>query len=183
MYRLFVAVPVPDHIKNSLLQLKINISGAKWIEKEQLHITLKFIGEVDGQLFCDIRKKLSEIRMDHFSLRFKGVDHFPPGNSRRGSPPKVLWAGVEDKVLLVKLKAGIEIALSECGIKRESRKFKSHITLARLKNPHLQSVINFLSANSTFRSGSFRVGEFRLYSSKLLPGGAVHNIEAIYPLD
>ena len=183
MYRLFIAVPIPDYIKNSLLQLKVNIPGAKWTQEDQLHITLKFIGEVDGQVFNDIRKILSEIKMDQFPLQIKGVGYFPPGNFHKRSAPKVLWAGIEDVVLLTRLRNKIESTLNECGIKREGRKFNPHITLARLRNSHPNSITEFLSAYSTFKSDSFGVGEFRLYSSKLLPGGAVHNIEAVYSLD
>lgn len=183
MYRLFIAVPIPDHIKNKLLSLEVNISGAKWTHEDQLHITLKFIGEVNGQIFRDIRNKLSEIKMDQFLLQIKGVGYFPPGNFHKRSAPKVLWAGIEDAVLLIRLRNKIESTLNECGIKREGRKFNPHVTLARLRNSHSNSVAEFLSAHSTFKSKKFNVGEFRLYSSKLLPGGAVHNIEAVYPLD
>lgn len=182
MYRLFIAVPIPSHIKSSLLQLRVNIPGAKWIPEDQLHITLKFIGEVDGHVFKDIRNKLSEIKMDQFPLQIKGVGYFPPGNSSKRSVPKVLWAGIGDLIYLSRLKNKIESTLNESGIKREGRKFNPHVTLARLKNSHPQSITDFLSAYSTFKSDSFRVEEFRLYSSKLLPGGAVHNIEAVYPL-
>ena len=183
MYRLFIAVPIPDNIKNSLLRLKANISGAKWTQEDQLHITLKFIGEVEGQVFREIRNKLSEIKMDQFQLQIKGVGYFPPGSSSKRSVPKVLWAGIEEITFLTRLRNRIEGSLNECGIKRESRKFNPHITLVRLKNSHFHNITDFLSIHSTFKSDSFPVGEFRLYSSKLLPGGVVHTIEAVYPLN
>lgn len=177
MYRLFVAAPIPDNIKEKLLDLHLNIPGAKWTSGDQLHITLKFIGEVDGDLFKDIRSSLLEIKAHKFLLGIKGVGHFPPGSS-----PKVLWAGLNDKVPLIKLKNEIENTLEECNIKRESRKFSPHITLARLKNTHINRVKEFLSVYSTLRMEDFNVDEFRLYSSKLYSRGAVHNIEAVYPL-
>lgn len=182
MCRLFVAVPLPDNIKKSLLQLKVNIPGAKWSQDDQLHITIKFIGEVDGRIFHDIRNKLAEIDVDQFSLQIKGSGSFPPGNSSKRSMPKVLWAGFDDITLLTKLRNKIESILAECEIKRKGRKFTPHVTLARLKNSHFHSIKDFLVVHSTFRSEIFNVEEFRLYSSKLLPGGAVHTIEAVYPL-
>ena len=182
MYRLFVAVPIPDHIKSSLLQLRVNIPGAKWTDGDQLHITLKFIGEVDSQKFIEIRDKLLEIRMDQFQLQIKGVGYYPPGNSSKRNVPKVLWAGIGDPVYITKLRNKIENTFNELGLKREGRKFNPHVTLARLKNSHSLSIAEFLSAYTNFKSDNFRVGEFRLYSSKLLPGGAVHNIEAVYKL-
>ncbi|MCK5675174.1 MAG: RNA 2',3'-cyclic phosphodiesterase [Spirochaetales bacterium] len=182
MYRLFIAVPIPDHIRSSLLQLRVNIPGAKWTQEDQLHTTVKFIGEVDGQMFRDIRNKLSEIKIEQFPLQITGVGSFPPGNSSKRSSPKVLWAGIEDLILLTRLRNKIESTLNELGIKREGRKFSPHVTLARLKKSNSHGVVEFLSGHSAFKSESFGVEEFRLYSSKLLPGGAVHNIEAVYPL-
>jgi len=177
MYRLFIAVPVPENIKERLLELKLNIPGTKWTPEDQLHITLKFIGEVDNLSFKVIKDSLSEIKMGQFPLGFKGVGSFSTGKS-----PKILWAGLTDNSLLKQLRNKIESTLNECGIKREGRKFSPHVTLARLRNPNLHNITEFLSTRADFRSESFIVEEFRLYSSKLYPRGAVHTIEAVYPL-
>ncbi len=182
MYRLFIAVPVPENIKSDLVSLRTNISGAKWADIDQLHITLKFLGEVEGQVFYAVREKLSEIKMEGFSLRFNGVGHFPPGNLRSGRTPRVLWAGLEDIGTLKKLRNRIESVLTEIGIDRDRRKFNPHVTLARLRSPNLKSATDFLSSHNSYKSENFPVREFMLYSSTLLPAGAVHTIEEIYPL-
>ncbi|MCK5153077.1 MAG: RNA 2',3'-cyclic phosphodiesterase [Spirochaetales bacterium] len=178
MYRLFIAVPIPSQIKRNLLQLRSNIPGAKWTLDDQFHITLKFIGEVDGQVFSDIRNKLSEIIMDKFLLQIKGVGYFASGKL-----PKSLWAGLEESQQLIRLKNKLERSLYLCGINREGRKFRPHVTLARLKNIQINSVSNFLFSNDNFTTENFIIDEFRLYSSKLYPHGAVHNIEAVYSLE
>jgi RNA 2',3'-cyclic 3'-phosphodiesterase len=175
MKRLFVAVPIPDQIKEALLNTKTNIPGARWIDKDHLHLTLKFLGEVDGQNFRIIRDSLSEIIIEKFLLKIKGVGFYPPGNF-----PKVLWAGVENQPQLTILRNKIESNLYSLGIKREGRKFKPHITLSRLKNSQVSRVSEFLSTFSSFKTESFLINEFRLYSSKLYPRGAVHTIEGIY---
>ena len=180
MYRLFIAVPVPEPVKSRLMKLKLNIPGAKWTPSDQIHITLKFIGEIDGLTFSDIRQKLSEIKMQSFSIILKGVGYFPPGSFSKRSGPRVLWSGLEDKENITKLRNKIENNLNKMGIGREGRKFHPHVTLARLKNTNVQKISEFISVYSEFLTEPFLIEEFRLYSSRLLSQGAVHKIEAVY---
>ena len=90
MPRLFIAVDLPDTIKENLESMSFGIPGAKWVRPEQLHLTVRFIGEVDGALFRDIKNILDEVSAAAFSLQLKGVGYFPP----RGAP-RVLWVGLE----------------------------------------------------------------------------------------
>jgi len=177
MPRLFIAVPIPVKMKDKLLSLKLNIPGARWVDRDQLHLTLKFIGEVKDQSLNDIRDNLSEILMEKFLLKIKGVGFFPPGNS-----PKVLWAGLEKQPELTRLRNKIDTNLNSLGIKRGGGKFRPHITLARLKSSNISRVLEFLKVNNPFLTELFQVKEFSLYSSRLYPDGAVHSLEAVYPL-
>ncbi len=182
MYRLFIALPVPEEIKDSILGLRTNIPGARWMEKEQLHITLKFIGEVDGGSFRQIKDLLAGIGYKSFTLRFSGVGVFPPGGRGGRSSPRVLWTGVENMEKLAGLRNRIERKLKTAGIPEEKRKFSPHLTLARLKNPSESALSRFLSINHSFRTNTFTAERFFLYSSILKPSGAVYTVEADYPL-
>ena len=157
--------------------MSFGIPGAKWVDPQQIHLTIRFIGEVEGSTFLDIKKSLADISMGHFSMELKGVGHFPP----RGKP-RVLWVGIEKNQLLKSLRRKIDIALSRVGLEPEGRKFSPHITLARLKNSPVQKVANFLAGNGMFSLPPFEVGDFKLYSSILTPKGAIHKVERVYPL-
>jgi 2'-5' RNA ligase len=177
MPRLFIAVDLPDKIKENLKSMAFGIPGAKWVSPEQLHLTVRFIGEVDGALFSDIKNILDEVNSAAFSLQLKGVGYFPP----RGAP-RVLWIGLEKSEPLQLLKKKIDTKLLRVGVEPEGRKFSPHITLARLKKSPLHKIANFLSGNGLFSQEPFQVEDFKLYSSILTSKGAYHKVERIYPL-
>ena len=177
MPRLFIAVDLPETIKNNLSLMAFGIPGAKWVAPEQLHLTVRFIGEVDGGLFHDIKEILDEIHFASFSLQLKGVGYFPP----RGAP-RVLWIGLDKSEPLQLLRKKIDTALLRARIEPEGRKYSPHITLARLKNSPVNKIANFLSGNGLFSQEPFQVEDFKLYSSVLSPKGAYHKVERIYPL-
>ena len=177
MPRLFIAVDLPDAIRNNLGSMSFGIPGAKWVAPEQLHLTVRFIGEVDGGLFRDIRDVLDEVRLAPFTMQLKGVGCFPP----RGMP-RVLWVGLEKCEPLQLLRKKIDSALLRVRVEPEGRKFAPHITLARLKNTPVRKIANFLAGNGLFSQEPFQVEDFKLYSSILSPKGAYHRIERVYPL-
>jgi 2'-5' RNA ligase len=177
MYRLFVAVDMPHDLQERLGNMFFGIPGAKWVAEEQLHLTLRFIGEVDGGVFDDIREALGEIKADSFTMQLKGMGYFPPRKS-----PNVLWVGIEKNEKLTILRNRIEAVVVKTGLLPEQRKFSPHITLARLQGTPLLKITNFLAGNSLFESEPFQVSEFHLYSSLLTSKGAIHQIEATYPL-
>jgi len=177
MPRLFIAIDLPETIKKNLDSMSFGIPGAKWVTPEQLHLTVRFIGEVDGALFHDIKDVLDEINFNSFSLQLKGVGYFPP----RGAP-RVLWIGLEKSEPLQLLRKKIDAALLRARVEPEGRKFSPHITLARLKNSPIHKITNFLSGNGLFSQEPFPVQDFKLYSSILSPKGAYHKVERIYPL-
>jgi RNA 2',3'-cyclic 3'-phosphodiesterase len=177
MPRLFIAVDLPETIKKNLDSMSFGIPGAKWVAPEQLHLTVRFIGEVDGARFRDIKDVLDELHLKPFSLQLKGVGYFPP----RGAP-RVLWIGLAKSEPLQLLRKKIDTALIRAGVEPEGRKFSPHITLARLKNSPVHKIANFLSGNGLFSQEPFQVEDFKLYSSTLTPKGAYHKVERIYPL-
>ena len=177
MVRLFIAIDLPATVKHRLGGLRAGVPGAKWVGDEQLHLTLRFIGEVDNEVFADVAEALATVSVAPFPLRLSGVGHFPP----RGAP-KVLWAGVQDGESAARLHRKIEARLRDLGLPPDRRKFSPHVTIARLKATPIGGVRDFLAINRLFASEGFPVSDFHLYSSRLGSGGAIHRIEASYPL-
>lgn len=177
MKRLFVAVDLPPDVRRTVAALREDIPGARWSPEEQLHLTLSFIGDADDALFGAIRERLATISCTSFRLALTGIGSFPP---RRH--PRVLWAGLSSPPELTELKKAVDHALLAAGFAPEEREFSPHITLARLKAPADAAAGRFLARNAAFSAPEFAVGEFRLYSSKLTPHGAIHTPELTVPL-
>lgn len=178
MLRLFVAVDPPLTIKQQILLLRQSISGARWQNLEQMHITINFMGEVNSSQLPQIIAALASIKAEPIELNINGVEYF--GSNRQ---PRTLYAKVVPNPELVKLKKQINDALSEIDIKTERHKFKPHITLARLKQTPYQSVGQFIQQEALFKTDSFWLDEFHLFSSKLKPEGAQYMIERSFALD
>ena len=172
MIRLFIAVELPKDILSYIKDLGRGIPGARPIRAEQIHLTLDFLGEVEGTMFKDIRECLLEIKKKPFQLQISGVGHFPP----RGKP-RVLWAGVTPTDELIRLKKRIDKVLLTCGLDLEKRKFSPHITLARLHDSPIQKISEFLAGNSFLKTPEFTVDSFHLFSSQLGRNGAIHTLK------
>jgi len=177
MPRLFVAIDFPAPVREQLALICFGLKDARWNDKDQMHLTVRFIGEVEGSRFLDVRDALEDVSAPPFDLRLKGLGHFPP----RGRP-HVLWAGADGGEALGVLHDRVEAAVVRAGLAPEGRKFHAHVTLARLKGTHPRHVAAYLGHNALFATGSFPVERFHLYSSVLSPKGALHRIEATYPL-
>lgn len=177
MYRLFVAIDLPDTIKKSLAEISYGLPGAKWVDQSQMHIILKFIGEVDGAVFREAREALATIRLDPFEVTIKGTGFFPP----RGGP-QLLWVGVEGNDRLKQLRNKVETTLVRAGLENEKRKFAPHVGLAKIKDTPPGRLATFLSEYGLFRLPPFEVREFCLFSSFLSSERAIHQIEEVYPL-
>lgn len=174
--RLFVAIELPDVIKDSLERLMGGLPGAKWSDSEQMHLTLRFIGEVDARHADDIAAELGDIRSPGFTLSLVGLGEF----SSRGRV-QTLWAGVENNPALLALQTRVEAAVRRAGVAPEKRRFHPHVKLARFKDgtPNLG---RYFTENEPFRSVPFDVEEFTLFSSLLGSDGAAHHVEARYQL-
>ncbi len=177
MYRLFVAIDLPDEVKEKIASLAGSVPGGRWVPSEQLHLTLRFIGEVDEESFGAIKSALEGVRGVPFAMTLVGVGHFPPGRH-----PRVLWVGIEPCAPLLELQQRVEAVLANAGIMRDERKFSPHITIARLKETPAETVAAFEERHAAFRIGPIAVAECHLYSSSLTRTGAIHTREASYPL-
>jgi len=176
--RLFIAIDLPRKIIDLISDMSSAVPGSRPVPPEQLHLTLRFIGEVEHGLFHDIQEQLLQVPFTPFHLTLQGVGHFPP----RGKP-RVIWVGLAPSGDLARLKTRIDNQLKLCGLGPEIRKFSPHITLARLKDPSVMRVSQFIAGNNLFKSPEFPVSSFHLYSSHLTKNGAIHTIEASYDGD
>lgn len=177
MIRLFIAINIPELIKLQIQGMGRSIRNGRPVPADQLHLTLKFIGEVESSMLLDIHEKLEEITFDKFSTKVKGIGIFP----LRGAP-RVLWAGISPTEMTIRLRNTIENELASINIPKEKQKYSPHITLARLKNSPTQHVHNFLAGNAFLETEEFMVDGFNLYSSQLTKNGAIHTIESTYSL-
>jgi len=178
MARLFVAIDIPFAQREDLANLCYGIQGAKWVKIDQLHLTLRFIGEVNDALFHGVADALDEIYSEPFSLSLKGVGYFPPRKS-----PRVLWVGADGGEPLLVLQDSIEKALRRAGLEPEKKKFRPHITIARFKERISKTDLGeFIAGHSLFKTSPFTIDAFSLYSSTLLPQGAMHTRECTFYL-
>ena len=169
---------LPSGLCERLIALGGGLLGARWVPEENMHLTLRFIGEVLESSFDDIAIALSGINVPAFDLTVMGVGHF-----ERTHRPTMLWAGVESNAYLTQLHDRIESALRRIGLKTENRKFHPHITLARLdETVSPERVAGFLRVNSLFRAAPFRVEQFVLFSSALGRSGPSYHAEVKFPL-
>lgn len=175
--RLFVAIDLPEHLRQALGRLANGLPGARWVAPENLHLTLRFIGDIDGRQAADVDAALSAVRTESFPLALDGLGHFGEGRHVRA-----LWVGVVPNPTLTRLHDKIEQALQRAGLAAETRKFKPHITLARFKSNPGEKLRDYLSHRVGLRMEPFEVTEFTLYSSYLAKAGAIHTPEAVYPL-
>jgi len=176
MIRLFVALELPAKMRERLAALQGGVPGARWTTDEQMHLTLRFIGEVDENVAHDIDDALAGVRAPAFELELAGVGEFG------GKKPRALWAGVRAKDALLHLQKKIETALQRIGLPPEERKFSAHVTLARMRTAPREKVVQFLTHHALFASAPFGVKEFVLFSSHLGSGGSVYHKERVYPL-
>ncbi len=177
MVRLFVAIPLPETQRERLRSLCHGVRDTRWVAPENMHLTLRFIGEVEEPLADDIAAALAEVRGAPFSLRLLGVGHFESGRRVR-----TLWAGVEKSDALTLLQERVEAAVRRAGVPPDSRRFTAHVTLARLKPTAPQKVVPWVEANAMFSSGPFAVDRFVLFESYLSHSGAIYSPVGDYAL-
>lgn len=184
--RLFVALDFPDAVREALhdliARLKPECRNAKWVRPEAMHVTLKFIGEVDAEALVPIRDALAGVHSAQpVDMRFHGLGFFP--NEQR---PRVLWCGVEAPANLVELAACVERALVPLGIPAESRGFVPHLTLARFRpdggsRGNLEKLMRTAGDLKSYDFGRTRETEFHLIESKLKPSGAEYRRSETFP--
>ena len=180
--RLFLALQIPPAVRKNLAEflaeLRALSSQPRWVRAENLHVTLKFIGEVRPEKLRDIRRALSAVHSDRLvTLDFRGLGFFP--NEKR---PRVFWAGIEASTNLVQLASDVDRVLAELGFPPEKRPFSAHLTLARFEPPGApQNLCAVIRENAKREFGSVAAKEFHLIESKLKPGGAEYTTLETFP--
>ncbi len=176
MPRLFTALEIPREAALSLSLLRGGLPGARWVDVENYHLTLRFIGDVDGRLADEIANALDRVERPAFSLTLSGVGAF--GSKK----PHAVYAGVAPSAALVALQGEIERICQRLGVDADPRKFTPHVTLARLRNSSPADVAKYLSARGNFAAMPFRVDRFVLMSSRDSVGGGPYVVEEAWSL-
>ena len=176
--RVFVAVPLPTHIRAALAHLAGGIAGIRWIDSENMHITLRFAGEINRAEVDDLHLELADIRFPEFEIGLRGIGTF----EHRGHV-RMLWAGFDDPSTLIALRDRVEAAAVRSGLQPDSRKYKPHITLCRFKPNSMPDIGPYLEMNNTFSTPPFPVEQIALFRSHLGNGGARYEILNAYPLE
>ena len=177
MHRLFMAIRPPEPIRDLLLDAMDDSADFRWQSDEQLHLTLRFIGEVERPVADDIADALAAIRSPAFELRINGTGRFEQRNSG------ALWAGVEPKPPVAALAAKVERSCQQAGLEPERRAFHPHITLARWKGRRTREVAAYLDRTRGLASDPFEVDKFVMFESRLSKHGAHYEEVASYALD
>ncbi len=176
MHRLFVAIRPPEDIRDTLIDAMDDSPELGWVQDDNLHLTLRFIGEVERPLADDIALALSRIRSERFELRVAGVGIF---ERRTGG---ALWAAVQPKEPVAALAAKVERACAAAGLEPERRAFHPHITLARFKRNSATAAQAFLERNRALATPAFAADRFILYESHLSRHGAHYEAVAEFSL-
>lgn len=176
MPRLFTALEIPRDAALSLSLLRGGLPGARWIDVENYHLTLRFFGDVEGHVADEIVNALDRVRRPSFQLTLSGVGAFG------GKKPHSIWAGVAASPDLFALQAEIDRIAARLGLPSDARKFSPHVTLARLRNTSPDAVANYLSARGNFAAMPFKVGRFVLMSSRDSVGGGPYIVEEAWAL-
>jgi 2'-5' RNA ligase len=176
MHRLFVAIRPPEEIRDLLLDAMDDSADFRWQDDEQLHLTLRFVGEVERPVADDLAAELGRVHSPSFELRINGTGRFEQRSSG------ALWAGVEPREPLAALAAKVERACVAVGLEPERRAFHPHITLARWKGRRGHEVARFLERTRGLASEPFAVSDFILFESRLSRHGAHYEAVASYDL-
>ena len=176
MPRLFTALEIPRNAAIMAFMTPPRMVPARWIDVENYHITLRFIGDVDGRTADEIVERLDRIDRPEFQLRLEGIGSF--GSKK----PHSIWAGVSPSPEMNALQGEIERICQRIGLPPDPRKFTPHVTLARLKYSRVDDVVHYLAGRGNFQTSTFTVPRFVLLSSRESVGGGPYLTEEVFPL-
>jgi 2'-5' RNA ligase len=176
MPRIFTGLEIPADIGRALSSLRGGLPGARWIDPENYHVTLRFIGDVDDVVAHEVAAMLGMVRRTEFELRFDALASFG------GRWPRSLVATLAPTRALMDLQAEHERLMRRVGLDAEGRKYTPHVTLARLRESSSRQVADYLSARALIGMPPFQVARFVLFSARASVGGGPYVIEAAYPL-
>lgn len=176
MPRLFTGLELPEAVASQVALTRGGVFGARWLEREDYHITLRFVGDVDVRTAHDIAETLGEIKRPAASVPFEGLSWFG------GDKPRAIVAKVKADPALIELQAEQERRLRRIGVAPETRKFTPHVTLARLRGVGPRAVADYLASRGALGVEAFIAVRFVLYSARDGSGGGPYVVEAAYPL-
>ncbi|MBR0716970.1 RNA 2',3'-cyclic phosphodiesterase [Bradyrhizobium liaoningense] len=176
MPRLFTGLEIPAEIGQSLSNLRGGLPGARWIDPENYHVTLRFIGDIDGASANEIASMLFRVDRKPFEVKVQGLTSFG------GRKPRAVVATIAPSKPLMELQAELERMMQRIGLNPEGRKFIPHVTLARLHDASDQDVADYLSLRGYFPSKVFTAERFVLFSSRASTGGGPYVVEDSYEL-
>ena len=176
MPRLFTGLEIPSDVGAALSILRGGLPGARWIDPENYHLTLRFIGDVDDHIANEVDSMLDRINRPAFEMRLDGLASFG------GKKPRAVVATASPSPILLEIQAEQERMMQRIGLEPEGRKYTPHVTLARLRDCPSQYVADYLSARGHFRTAPFQVSRIVLFSSRASVGGGPYVVEASYPL-
>lgn len=176
MPRLFAALEIPEDVGRQLASLRGGLPGARWIDPENYHVTLRFIGDIDGATANEIAHTLANVRRRPFEVSLQGLAPFG------GKKPRAVVAQVAPSRPLLELQGELERLMQRFGLEPEGRKYTPHVTLARLRDASSQSVADYLSVRGFFPTRTFLASRFVLYSSRDSVGGGPYIVEDAYAL-
>jgi 2'-5' RNA ligase len=176
MIRLFTAIEIPEQQRIRLGLLRAPLGGAKWVDPENMHITLRFAGDIEERVADAFADALGEIEIEPFRITIAGVGAFG------GRDTRVIWAGVEAGPELEALYRANERAARVAGLEPAPRGFKPHVTLARMRGARNSTAAQFLEENGALRMDPFTVTRFVLLSARPGVGGGPYGLEVAYPL-
>lgn len=180
MIRLFVGLELPEDIKKKLLTLRGGVPGAVWRPMDKMHLTLRFIGEINEQMVHEVIRELRSVRFPAFHLSLSQIGYFAVG-----ARPHHLWVGVQDHKALIELHQKIVDAFKHIELPvTDKYKFMPHVTLAKLQGTTLDDVFTYISQNNLFKTEPFLVDSFALFSSRVRENGEgkFHTPEEFFPL-
>ena len=179
MIRLFTGIELPPDISEQVYTLHGGVPNARWVDRDKLHMTLRFLGEVQEDVLENIHNRFVDLHFPAFDMALTQLGYFATADV-----PHHLWIGVSYYQALDDLTAKIDRIARDCGINNDRFKFHAHVTLASLHGTTLMEVMNFISNNNLFRTRDFKVYYFTLFSSHARENGSgkYYRVEARYPL-
>ena len=176
MPRIFTGLELPPAVTQSLAMFRGGVPGARWIDPENYHVTLRFIGDVSEDVAQEVASLLGRVRRVPFELRFDALSSFG------GRRPRALVATLAQTPALMELQADHERLMQRIGLDPEGRKYTPHVTLARLRDVSSRQVADYLALRSLVWTPPFHVSRFVLFSARASVGGGPYVVEAAYPL-
>lgn len=176
MPRLFTGIEIPAAITASLALYRGGISGARWLEPDDYHLTLRFIGDIDTRTANEVANALWDVRRPAIGIQFEGLTWFG------GDKPRAIVAKVKATAALLDLQSEHERRLRRLGLPSETRKYLPHVTLARLRSASTLAVAGYLGSRGSLFVPAFEARRFVIYSARDAVGGGPYVVEAAYPL-